>query len=68
MNEISQGFINSIGGNPKETFIIKTNCQKYNGETFATLTIAEDFSKELKSSGYNANVIDSKTGEILFMA
>ena len=68
MNAISQGFINSIGGNPKKVYQISTNCQKYNGETFATLSLAEDFSKELKSSGYNVNVLDAKTGEVLFIA
>lgn len=68
MHQITNNFIASIGGSTKKEYRISTNCQKYNGETFATLEVAEDFSKELKQSGYSANVLNAKTGEVLFTA
>jgi len=68
MNEITQMFVQSLNNKPEEDFVIHTNCERYNQTQFATLTVAEDFSKELKSSGYNARVLNSSTGEILFTA
>lgn len=68
MNEISQSFINSIGGKTDTELMITTNYKQYNGEKFATLWIALEMAKELKQSGYNANVLNAKTGEVLFSA
>ncbi len=68
MNNITQDFIKSINGKPDREFLISTECESINGSTYATLWIAQEVAKELKRSGYGANVLDNDTGEILFVA
>jgi hypothetical protein len=65
---IMNDFINTIGGKPDQEFIISTNCEMYDQEKFATLEVAIEFSKELSQAGYNVNVLDGQTGEVLFNA
>jgi hypothetical protein len=68
MNNLTNDFINTIGRKTDQEFSISTKCERFNGVVYATLWIAQEVAKEIKESGYNALVIDNKTGEVLFIA